>query len=162
MWYKEASMAETNDRPYKILFVCLANLCRSPLAEVIARKLHPRTIDPASAGVSPAAGPPFEEAVEVVKNFYGADIRSHRPRHVLDFPVQDFDYIIAMDSPVFMRLAAMREIPREKLFGWEIADPCGLGLSAYEFTARLIEREIETFLVQRDREKSAPGRRIKT
>ena len=147
-------MTEMNDRPYKILFVCLANLCRSPLAEVIARTLHPREIEPASAGVSPG-GVPFEEAVDVVKRFYGADLSGHRPRHVLDFPVGEFDFIIALDSPVFMRLAAMKEIPRDRLFGWEIDDPYGLGVFAYEATARRIEREIEAFLLQRDRENRA-------
>lgn len=146
-------MTKKHDRPYKILFVCLANLCRSPLAEVIARKLHPGVIEPASAGVQPAGGEPFEEAVDVARRFYGQDLASHRPRYVLDFPVAAFDFIIALDTAVFIQLAAMPEIPREKLYGWEIADPCGLGVSAYEFTARLIEREIETFLDQRDREK---------
>jgi protein-tyrosine phosphatase len=152
-------MSEKRDRPLKILFVCQANLCRSPLAEVIARALHRGEVEPASAGVSPAAGPPFEEAVEVVKKFYGADIRRHRPRHVLDYDVQAFDYLIALDSAVFMKLAAMDEIPREKLYGWEIADPCGLGPSAYESTARRIEKEMESFLVQRAREKHAARRR---
>ncbi|MBM3311603.1 MAG: low molecular weight phosphatase family protein [Candidatus Aminicenantes bacterium] len=152
-------MSEKRDRPLKILFVCLANLCRSPLAEVIARSLHRGEVEPASAGVSPAAGPPFEEALQVVKKFYGADLRRHRPRHVLDYDLSAFDYLIALDSAVFMKLASMDEIPQDKLYGWEVADPCGLGLSAYESTARLIEREIETFLVQRDREKRAARRR---
>ncbi len=44
----------------------------------------------------------------------------HRTRHVLDFSLQDFDYIIGMDSNVFMQLTAMSEIPKEKLYGWEI------------------------------------------
>jgi len=154
-------MPEPRVRPERILFVCLANLCRSPLAEVIARTLHPGDLDPDSAGISPAYGePPSEDAVEVVKTFYGADLRGHRPRHVLDFPVREFDYIVAMDSTVFMRLSSMAEIPGDRLYGWEIADPIGLGLSAYEDTARLIEREIEAFLLKRDRERLGSRRRV--
>jgi protein-tyrosine phosphatase len=153
-------MTKSGGRPYKILFVCLANICRSPLAEVIARKLHSRAVAPASAGIAPGDSGPFEEAIEVAKKFYGEDISGHRPRPVFEFPASEFDFIVAMDSAVFMRLAAMPEIPREKLYGWEIADPCGLGLTAYESTARLIEREMEAFLVQRDREKHA-GRRAR-
>jgi len=153
-----ASMTEQSDRPAKILFVCLANLCRSPLAEVIARTRHPGEVEAASAGISPASGPPFEEAVEVVKKFYGEDLRGHRPRHVLEYPVRDFDYIIAMDSSVFLKLSEMRDIPSDKLYGWEVDDPSGLGLSAYESAARLIERDLEAFLLQRGRDKRASRR----
>jgi protein-tyrosine phosphatase len=139
-------------RPFKILFVCLANLCRSPFAEAIARKRHGRSIEPASAGIAPQ-GRPFEEAVEVAERLFGADLSGHRPRHVLEFPLDDFDFIIAMDSSVFMRLSSMNEVPPEKLYGWEIADPCGLGVDAYEAAARSIEREIDAFLLQRERDK---------
>lgn len=145
-------MNDPDARPYKILFVCLANLCRSPLAEVIARSLYPGEIDPASAGISPG-GAPFEEAVDVIKRFYGVDVSRHRPRHVLDFPVGEFDFIIAMDSSIFMKLASMKEIPRDKLYGWEIDDPVDQGIYAYEATARKLEREIEKFLQERDIEK---------
>jgi len=51
-----------------------------------------------------------------------------------------------MDSPVFMRLSEMKEIPKDKLYGWEIPDPCGLGIEAYERTAHLIEDDLEKFV----------------
>jgi ArsR family transcriptional regulator, arsenate/arsenite/antimonite-responsive transcriptional repressor / arsenate reductase (thioredoxin) len=136
----------------KVLFVCFANLCRSPLAEVISAVKFPGRIEAQSAGVSPAPGRPFEEAIDVAKRFYGRDISRRRPRHVLDFPVDDFDYIIAMDSTVFIRLAKMPEIREEKLYGWEIADPAGLGVETYEKVARTLEQEIEKFLDARERD----------
>ena len=141
----------------KVLFVCYANLCRSPLAEVISQSLYADRVEARSAGVAPAPGRPFEEAIDVAKRFYKRDISKHRPRHVLDFPVGEFDYIIAMDSTVFMRLTAMPEIPKEKLYGWEIPDPAGLGVETYEKVARLIEQEIEKFLELRERETFEAG-----
>ncbi len=141
----------------KILFVCYANLCRSPLAEAISEAEFSGRIEARSAGVSPAPGRPFEEAVDVARRFYKRNISRHRTRHVLDFSLQDFDYIIGMDSNVFIQLTAMPEIPKEKLFGWEIPDPAGLGVETYEKAARLIEQEIEHFLEFRERDAREAG-----
>jgi protein-tyrosine-phosphatase len=151
----------TNDAPLppiRILFVCFANLCRSPLAELIAGTRFPGRIEARSAGVSPGNSGPFEEAIDVARRIYGRNIAGHRPRHVLEFPIADFDYIIALDSAVFIRLAHMPEIPQEKLFGWEIADPCGLGVETYEQTARTLETEIGKFLDQLDLKRPFRGR----
>ena len=139
-------MSATNEKPMKILFVCLANLCRSPMAQVIARVAYGGMIQADSAGISPGAGPLFPETAFVLNEFYGANLAAHRPRHILEFPIASYDYIIAMDSPVFMRLSEMKEIPKDKLYGWEIPDPCGLGIEAYERTAHLIEDDLEKFV----------------
>lgn len=132
--------------PIRILFVCLANLCRSPMAEVIVKTLHDGVLEADSAGVSPASGPVFPEMAAVVRDLYGADMSRHRPRHVLEFPVAEYDYIIAMDSAVFMRLSELPQIPHDRLLGWEIADPAGLGFEAYEQAAFVIEENIDRLL----------------
>jgi len=137
---------ETHDRPLKLLFVCLANLCRSPMAVVIAETVYGELIEAESAGIAPGQGPVFPETAFVLKEFYGAEIFGHRPRHVREFRVADFDGIIAMDSSVFIRLAEMKDIPIDKLYGWEIPDPCGLEVEAYVRTARLIEDNLEKLL----------------
>jgi protein-tyrosine-phosphatase len=150
---------ETAVQPIKILFVCLANLCRSPLAVALARHRHAPAIEAASAGVSPASGRMFPEALQVIKRVTGQDMSGHIPRHVLDARPQDFDYIIAMDSAVFWRLSEMPQIPQDKLYGWEIADPCGYGLDAYEKTAVQIESCLEQFLLNREMERGIFGRK---
>ena len=139
-------MNEPQTKPIKILFVCLANLCRSPMAEVIARAVYGGMIQADSAGISPGTGPLFPETALILSEFYGANLSGHKPRHILEFPVMTYDYIIAMDSSVFMRLSEMKEMPKDKLFGWEVADPCGLGIEAYERTALQIEDELEKFV----------------
>jgi protein-tyrosine-phosphatase len=141
-----AENGTNEDSPIRILFVCLANLCRSPMAVVIARTFHEGVIEADSAGVAPAEGPVFPVMAAVVRELYGADMSGHRPRHVLDRPVSEYDYIIAMDSAIFIRLSKMPEIPQDRLLGWEIADPAGLGYEAYEHTAELIEENLENFL----------------
>lgn len=148
------SRSGEDDKPRKVLFVCLANLCRSPMAEALARRWHAAEIEAASAGVAPAPARMFPEALQLIRRRTGLDFSGHVPRFVLDSRPQDFDYIIAMDSPVFQRLSAMPQIPQDRLYGWEIADPCGLGLDAYERAAEEIEASLEQFLLNREMEKS--------
>ena len=139
----------------KVLFVCYANLCRSPLAETISGALFPGRIEAESAGVVPAPGGPFEEMLDVAKRFYNRNLAAHRPRHILEADPAKFDYIIALDSNVFIRLTRMPEIPHDKLFGWEIQDPAGYGVTTYEKVARTLEKEIEKFVEAREREAAA-------
>jgi protein-tyrosine-phosphatase len=148
---------EQPDKPTRILFVCLANMCRSPMARIIAREVGGDTIEADSAGVAPAMGPIFPDTRIYVRDLLGVDLVDHEPRHVLEYPVAHYDYIIAMDSSVFMTLTEMQEIPRDKLYGWDIPDPCGLGADAYERTAQAIEANLERFLQHRDMEKTFKG-----
>jgi protein-tyrosine-phosphatase len=132
----------------KILFVCLANLCRSPMAKVIAEKFYGSFLQADSAGIAPGQGPLFPETTYVLREFYGVKLPNHKPRHVLEFPLADYDYIIALDSGVFVRLSEMKDIPKDKLYGWEVPDPCGEGLEAYERTARRLEEEMDRFVAK--------------
>ncbi len=143
------------NKPLKILFVCAANLCRSPLAEIIAAKFYREMLEAQSAGVSPAHCPVYKEAVCVAEKFYGADFSGHKPRHVLECSLAGFDYIIAMDSSVREALAEMMPVPQDKILTWEIADPCGYEAEVYERAAREIERELKGFVEDRKKEKQA-------
>ena len=151
--------ARPPEPPIRILFVCLANLCRSPLAKAIAARCLGDGVAAESAGVAPLPSQIPDEGIELIRRLTGTDASGHRPRFVLDFPLDDFDYNIGMDSSVFMRLSAMPQVPKDKLYGWEISDPCGQGMDAYEETARQIEQYLEQFLLNREMEKSVPKKR---
>ncbi len=116
------------------------------MAEAIARAAYGGMIQADSAGIVPSNGAVYPEAALVLSEFYGTNLTGHKPRHVLELPVASYDYIIAMDSPVYKRLSEMREIPKDKLHGWEVADPCCLGIAAYERTALQIEDDLERFV----------------
>ena len=152
-------MNEQPEKPTRILFVCLANMCRSPMAGIIAREICGDSIEADSAGVAPAMGPIFPDTRLYVRDLLGVDLVDHEPRHVLEFAIASYDYVIAMDSSVFMVLTEMKGIPGDKLYGWDIPDPCGLGADAYERTARAIETSLERFLQHRDMEKGFKGGR---
>lgn len=130
----------------RLLFVCYGNICRSPMAEGIARKRLGPSAEAASAGIAATGGPAAEDAVLVMKLFYGVDISSHIARPVGVYDIRAFDHVIAMDVSIFNHLRDIWGVPEPVLYGWDIEDPLGLGYRAFQGTARKIERRLEQFL----------------
>ena len=132
----------------KILFVCYGNLCRSPMAAGIARRLLGDGAEVASAGIAAAGGPAAEDAVLVMKILYKTDISDHVARNISDYDLGSFDHIIAMDFPVYARLRDLRIIPDEKLYGWDIEDPLGRGYEDFKEAARKIEIRLKQWIAR--------------
>lgn len=88
----------------KVLFVCLGNICRSPMAEAVFRHLvnekglsHVIEVDSAGTGNWHVGEPPHEGTQKLLTE-KGIDYSTIRAR---EFGVQDFesfDYLIAMDK----------------------------------------------------------------
>lgn len=87
---------------YSILFVCLGNICRSPLAEAALREEARRLrldliIDSAGTGNWHAGEPPDRRAQAVaLKN--GVDISPLRARQVTKADFRRFTHIVALDE----------------------------------------------------------------
>jgi arsenate reductase len=77
----------------KILFLCTGNSCRSQMAEGWARRLHPDTIEPWSAGTNPKGLDPY--AVRVMAEA-GVDISRQRSKHLNELKELSFDYVITV------------------------------------------------------------------
>jgi len=69
----------------RILFVCYANMCRSPMAEGLARKELQDLADVESAGTHTWSGSAAPDAVAVMRSEFGIDISLHRSRNVRDY-----------------------------------------------------------------------------
>lgn len=90
---------------YRILFVCMGNICRSPIAEAVTRTLAQR-LDPAalldfdSAGTHGHfhAGEAPDARARRVALKRGYDVSRHRARSVIDADFARFDRILAMDE----------------------------------------------------------------
>lgn len=89
---------------HRVLFVCLGNFCRSPLAEGALRALVEAEDDAAgfvidSAGTAGwhAGNPPDARAVAAARA-RGIDIRGQRSRQVRREDFEDFDLLLAMDD----------------------------------------------------------------
>jgi protein-tyrosine-phosphatase len=130
----------------RLLFVCYGNICRSPMAEAIARKRLGQAVEVASAGIAATGGPATEEAALVMKLVYKTDISSHVARPVGIFDLGSFDYVLAMDVSVYSQLRDIWGVPEAVLYGWDIEDPIGSDYDTYKETALKIERRLEQFL----------------
>ena len=88
---------------YKVLFVCTGNICRSPTAEGIFRKIVrdndlENRIHIDSAGISAfhQGEPPDTRAIRYAQE-QGVDISEQTSRPIYQSDFSDFDLIIAMD-----------------------------------------------------------------
>lgn len=84
-----------------ILFVCLGNICRSPLAEAAFRKAAEEAgldVDIASAGTADyhVGEPPDPRSIAQARS-KGTDITAYRGRHLKADDFHRFDYILGMD-----------------------------------------------------------------
>ncbi len=155
----------TENNPYKIVFVCLGNICRSPTGEGVMQHIINETgfenyfeID--SAGTSAwHAGEPANSKSRSVAESHGVKLLS-RARL---FEKRDFDYydlIIAMDHENrdnLMALAAnddhkekvqlLREYDETPEDG-QVPDPYYGGLSGFENVFQIVDRSCKNLFEQ--------------
>jgi protein-tyrosine phosphatase len=101
----------------RVLFVCMGNICRSPTAEGVFRKLHQELAPELDIEIDSAGthayhiGDPPDARSHAAALKRGVDISGHRGRQARAQDFHDFDYVIAMDSENLRRLASLR--PKE-------------------------------------------------
>ncbi|MBC6141768.1 low molecular weight phosphotyrosine protein phosphatase [Listeria welshimeri] len=101
----------------KVVFVCLGNICRSPMAEGLFRKEVAEAfltdeieIDSAATGTWNLGKPPHRGTREVLKK-HGIVYQTMRARKVSDKDFEEADYIIGMDQHNLADLNAINNNP---------------------------------------------------
>ena len=141
---------------HAVLFVCTANICRSPMAEGALRKRLERagcadTVRVASAATHDyhVGEPAFSTAVETARA-RGYDISGHVARMIAPADCERYSAILAMDR---FNLASLRTIAParsrnriellldygERYHGLDVPDPYGRTPADFEMALNMIE-----------------------
>lgn len=149
-----------------VLFVCMGNICRSPMAEGAFRRMLEgvgltEKIYADSAGThSYHIGAPPDVRSQATALRRGVDVRNLRARQVTEADFAEFDYVLAMDQDNLQHLlnlcqnAELR--PRIQLFlnfapelpEREVPDPYYGGTGGFERVMDLVEAAAQGLLVQ--------------
>jgi protein-tyrosine phosphatase len=146
-----------------VLFVCTGNICRSPTAEAVFRKLVADAgladrIAADSAGTHGYhVGEPPDRRTQLVARTRGYDLSGLRARRVAREDFQHFDLVVAMDrehQEILARLAPpsaghklrlMMEFARRSAHD-EVPDPYFGGPEGFELVLDLLEDAAEGLL----------------
>ena len=136
----------------KVLFICTGNICRSPMAEGLLRKMAAgEDIKVISAGLGAGRGqPPSLHAIDVLRR-EGIDISGLRSQPVSAALLEEADFIFTMTRdhldmllllfPEMASKARLLRFDEAEKGGWaDVADPIGGGRDTYEACKEDIKR----------------------
>jgi protein-tyrosine phosphatase len=147
----------------RVLFVCLGNICRSPTAEGVFRRMVEdaglsHAIESLSAGTHAyhvGEGADLRSARAAKRRGY--DLSPHRARRVHDSDFAEFDYVLAMDRENLRHLEAAagpeRRAKVQMFLDYaptagvrEVPDPYARGDDGFEQVLDLVEGACEGLL----------------
>jgi len=144
-----------------VLIVCTANICRSPMAEAILKKLVANQPDAAewhieSAGTWAIDGISAAVMSQQVMQSMGMDISSHHSQRVSKKLIRKFDLILTMErnhkEALMVEFAefADRFHMITEIIGaeYDVNDPIGGELADYQETALELEHILSTGLAR--------------
>jgi protein-tyrosine-phosphatase len=120
----------------RVLFVCLGNACRSPIAEAIARREARDIIEPSSAGLFPLGRIPELTFEVLLQNGYSAQGLASKP---ITAEVWDRADLVINLSGKFKENAFT---DHRKVEDWQVADPYGGTPTVYQKILVEIEGQV--------------------
>ena len=158
----------------RLLFVCLGNICRSPLAEIVVkdvatrRGLHHYHIESAGTGDWHVGGPADPRSASKAKE-KGLDLSRHRAQQITAHNCHKWDWLIAMDADNRRNLLIMG-VPESRILMMrqfenpvnipDVPDPYYGGAHGFEDAYLMLVGNAEALLdhLESQREDSNPRR----
>ena len=148
----------------RILFVCLGNICRSPIAEGVMRHLveeaglgHRVEVDSAGTGAWHAGERPDPRSVATARS-HGVSLDDQRARQLKASDYHDFDWILAMDRSNLETIEGRRAgdgkarvellLAPPRAADGEVPDPYYGGDDGFEQVYRMVYAACERLLEQ--------------
>jgi protein-tyrosine phosphatase len=156
----------------RVLFVCLGNICRSPIAQGVFENVLRRegledevSVDSAGTGTWHVGEPPDQRAQRSA-SARGLDLGSQRARRITPEDCENFDYVLTMDEENYRAVASLcrgsavvrpfldfaKDTPER-----EVPDPFYGGPEGFEHVLDLVEEASEG-LIEDIREHHLKGR----
>ena len=151
--------------PYKILFVCLGNICRSPAAEIVCRAAMKAAgmgervcVDSCGTASYHVGSRPDSRMLAALKRA-GYEYGGHRARQLRGTDGREYDLIIPQDSEnerdVLTALSGAEEkvVPMKRWFpegerANEVPDPYYGGTEDFDEVVRLLERSMPQLVAE--------------
>lgn len=150
--------------PKKIMFVCMGNICRSPLAEAVfynkisSNKLKDKYISDSSGVTGYHTGEKADKRMRETALRHGIVI-NHRAKKLTLKHIDEFDLVLAMDYSNMQEIKDMagssfnhdkirmfREFDPVKNDGMDVPDPYYGGASGFENVYRIVDRTCSRLL----------------
>jgi protein-tyrosine-phosphatase len=127
---------------FRVLFVCLGNSCRSPMAEAIARQDAPDLWEVSSGGLTPLGYVADPTKETIVRNHYSADGLESKP--VMHAHWEEVDLVINMSG--IEKYSVFEDY--DKVEDWFVEDPFGADLETYQTTFEDIRARVASLAVR--------------
>jgi protein-tyrosine phosphatase len=146
----------------RVLFVCLGNICRSPLAQGVFEDVLRREeledevfVDSAGTGSWHVGSPPDDRA-QSSAFARGLDLSAQRARQISPDDCEEFDYVLTMDEQNYRTVASLCSSSSAVVRPFldfaphsperEVPDPYGGGPDNFEHVLDLVEEASEGLL----------------
>lgn len=155
--------SDFDDDPVSVLFVCLGNICRSPLAEGVFLELvreegldHRFEVDSAGTGAYHVGESPDPRSADVARR-NGFELRGSA-RQATPRDLETFDYVLAMDRSNLRNLESLgesapsssvrllREFDPEADGDLDVPDPYYGGPGGFDRIYEMIDRSCRVLL----------------
>ena len=146
------AQAQPASPPLRVLFVCIGNSCRSPMAESIALRDAADLFRTASAGLNPLGVVQRLTLQTLEANGYPTDGLYSKP--ILRDAWADADLVINMSG--YPRERAFPRADWHKVEDWEVEDPYGSSPEVYQRIFDNIRTRIESLATRLRRSKPSP------